>query len=107
MPPHWLPLVPVRVDPAKPDVVLRRGRVLIDADGVPVTPAALGRVLDAGQPLDVREEEVPRSGVHVTRHHQLARWIDGTTHHWIGRRKRPGRGEAWSGLRFDVVESTG
>ncbi len=104
VPAHWLPLIPVRPDPAKPNVVLRRGRVLLDVDGVPVVPPALGRVLDAGQPLDVREEEVPRSGIHVTRHHQLGRWIGGTTRHWISRRKSPGRGEAWSGLRFDVVE---
>jgi hypothetical protein len=50
------------------------------------------------------DEEVPREGARVTRSYQYSRWIDGSTHLWIGRRKRPGRGEGSSGLRFDVVE---
>jgi hypothetical protein len=104
VPENWVPLVPVRVDPATPDVRLRRGRVLLDRDGEPVEPVALGRLLDPGHPLDVREEEVPRGGATVTRSNQLTRWVGGTTHRWVGRRKRPGRGEAWSGLRFDIVE---
>lgn len=104
VPANWLPLVPVRTDPARPDVRLRRGRVLLDRNGQPVTPVALGRILDPGQPLDVREEEVPRAGARITRSRQLVRWTGGTTHRWVGRRKRPAGGEAWSGLRFDVVE---
>lgn len=104
VPANWLPLVPVRVDPAEPDVRLRRGRVLLDRDGEPVTPVALGRILDPGSPLDIREEEVPRGGARVTRHDHVARWIGGSTHRWVGRRKRPARGDAWSGLRFDAVE---
>ncbi len=104
VPANWLPLVPVRVDPAQPDVRLRRGRVLLDRDGEPVTPVALGRLLDPDLPLDVREEEVPRAGARVTRSRQHARWIGGTTHRWVGRRKRPAGGEAWSGLRFDAIE---
>lgn len=36
-----------------------------------------------------------------------ARWIDGTTHLWIGRPKNPGQGEGSSGLQFDSVESPG
>jgi hypothetical protein len=104
VPENWVPLVPVRPDQAQPDIRLRRGRVLLDRDGEPVEPVALGRLLDPGHPLDVREEEVPRGGARVTRAHQLTRWIGGTTHRWVGRRKQPGRGEAWSGLRFDIVE---
>jgi len=29
-------------------------------------------------------------------------WFDGRSLLWLGRRKRPGRGEGSSGLRFDV-----
>ena len=104
VPENWVPLVPVRVVADQPDIRLRRGRVLLDRDGEPVEPVALGRILDPGQPLDVREEEVPRGGVQVTRGSQLTRWLGGTTYRWVGRRKRPGRGESWSGLRFDIVE---
>lgn len=104
VPANWLPLVPVRIDRGRPDVRLRRGRVLLDRNGEPVTPVALGRILDPEQPLDVREEEVPRGGARITRSRHLVRWTGGTTHRWVGRRKRPAAGEAWSGLRFDVVE---
>lgn len=104
VPDYWLPLVPVRIDPARPDIRLQRGRVLLDRDGEPVAPGALGRVLEPGAPLSLFEEEVPRAGARVTRAWQYARWADGATHLWIGRRKGPGRGEGWSGLRFDVVE---
>jgi phosphoribosylformylglycinamidine (FGAM) synthase-like amidotransferase family enzyme len=40
----------------------------------------------------------------VTRSFQYARWVDGSTHVWMGRRKQPGRGEGSSGLRFDTLE---
>ena len=96
--------MPVRIDPARPDIRLRRGRVLLDRDGQPTTPAALGRVLEPRTQLNLFEEEVPRAGARVTCAFQYARWVDGTTHLWIRRRKGPGRGEGWSGLRFDVVE---
>ena len=30
-----------------------------------------------------------------------SRWLDGTTHLWVSRRRLAGAGEAQSGLRFD------
>jgi hypothetical protein len=57
-----------------------------------------------GRELLLQEEEVPREGARVTRTYQYARWIDGSTHLWVGRRKEPGRGEGSSGLQFDVAE---
>jgi hypothetical protein len=72
----------------------------------PVTGALrrpLGRVLGTG-PLAIHDEEVPRAGARVTRAYQYARWIDGSTHLWVGRRKEPGRGEGASALRFDAAE---
>ena len=59
----------------------------------------------AGGEVIVREEEVPREGARVTRAYQLARWFDGTTFLWLGRRKVVGRGEGSSGLRFDIAGS--
>jgi hypothetical protein len=69
-----------------------------------------GRILEpdrtpaGANPFRIHEEEVPRAGARVTREYQYARWIDGSTHLWVGRRKRAGRGEGSSGLRFDVLE---
>lgn len=53
-------------------------------------------------PLRIAEEEVGRDGVVVERRFQYARTADGRAVLWVGRRKRVGRGEAASGLRFDV-----
>ena len=53
--------------------------------------------------LTLREDGVPRECARVTRAYQLARWMDGGTYLWLGRRKAVGRGEGSSGLRFDVA----
>jgi hypothetical protein len=53
----------------------------------------------------MHDEEVPREGARVTRAYQYARWVDGSTHLWSGRRKQPGRGEGSSGLQFDILEA--
>ena len=50
------------------------------------------------------EEEVPREGARITRSFQFTRWIDGSSHLWLGRRKTVGGGEGSSGLRFDKLE---
>lgn len=102
-PEHWIPLVPVAED-SNGRVRLRRGRV-VGPDGS--APAPRGRLLETGEPLSLREEEVPRAGARVTRAWQHARWSDGSTHVWIGRRKGVGRGEGFSGLRFDQGLETG
>ena len=93
VPPYWFPLIPEHLDSSKREIKL-------SLSGEP-----LGRILSAAnEPLMVNEEEVPREGVRVTRAFQYARWTDGSTHLWIGRRKETGRGEGSSGLRFDTVE---
>ena len=98
VPDYWIPLVP-REDDRKARW-LRRGAV---AGASP--PVAVGRVLEPEREwLDIRDEEVPREGTRVTRGYRYARWSDGSTHVWIGRRRHPGRGEGSSGLRFDLTE---
>jgi hypothetical protein len=98
VPDHWIPLVP-RSDGLR-SIRLDRGSMVTDA-GEPVLP--LGRILEPERALSIFEEEVPRSGALVTRAWQVARTPDGRTIAWIGRRKRPGRGEGSSGLAFDQL----
>ncbi|HEY2962650.1 MAG TPA: hypothetical protein VGJ37_09570 [Pyrinomonadaceae bacterium] len=100
-PDYWVPLVPV-----KRGTGLRLERAkLLKLDGKEEFVEARGRILNSGdtQRLDIFEEEIPREGIRVTRSYQLARWHDGSTHLWIGRRKRVGSGEGSSGLRFDSL----
>jgi hypothetical protein len=109
VPAHWIPLLPVQLKGTGGSVQsrLKRGAVLLP-DGTQQVRAALGELLAGSGPLLLHDEEVPREGVRVTRHHQLARWIDGSTFAWIGRRKTVGRGEGSSGLRFDrIAPATG
>jgi hypothetical protein len=102
VPYYWVPLMPVRTESG---LRLKRGAVL-NTDGEPKPVSALGRILESGHALSLFEEEVPREGVRVTRSYQFTRWIDGSSHLWVGRRKGVGRGEGSSGLRFDSLEST-
>ena len=108
VPHHWFPLQPQRLHPSDPAMTLRLVALpSVQPDGTiePIRP--LGRLLAPAAPdakVVLREEEVPREGARVTRAYQLARWFDGTTFLWLGRRKAVGRGEGSSGLRFDVVD---
>lgn len=116
VPDNWIPFVPVAADGSSgtnPVVQLQR-RVLVrtDDDGTRTPVHPRGTLLrsdprqspDGEPPLRIEEEEVPREGVVVTRTFQFGRWFDGRSLLWVGRRKRPGRGEGSSGLRFDVTE---
>jgi len=100
-PDYWVPLVPVKRNSG---LRLERAR-LLKLDGKEEFVEAHGSILNSGDTrrLDIFEEEIPREGIRVTRNYQLARWHDGSTHLWIGRRKRVGSGEGSSGLRFDSL----
>lgn len=106
VPNHWIPLLPVQMGEPPDKVVsrLKRGAVL-QPDGSHKIHTAHGRILNKDAHLLMFDEEVPREGIHVARHYQLARWIDGSTWIWMALRKEVGRGEGSSGLRFDTVEA--
>ena len=103
VPDYWIPLLPVQEGTS---IRLKRGALPdLGSEGGTGTLEPQGRVLEPGRELLLHDEEVPREGARVTRAYQYARWIDGSTHLWMGRRKQPGRGEGSSGLRFDIVEA--
>lgn len=99
VPGYWVPLLPVQTGQ---EVQLRRGSLPGAQTGG--ATQLLGRILDPGHELFLRDEEVPREGARITRAYQYARWSDGSTHVWVGRRKQSGRGEGSSGLRFDYLD---
>jgi hypothetical protein len=101
VPENWIPFVPVAINPTEGDIRLERAAML--GEQGPIRP--IGRILQpAGpQPYRIEEEEVPRTGVLVSRVLCRSRWIDGSTHIWIARRKGAGAGEGTSGLRYDLA----
>ena len=120
VPEQWIPVVAVSAEPdlAATNPVIRLERRALqrtDADGQrhPSHPKRLLLRSDPRQPpeteppLRIDEEEVPREGAIVERAFQYARWIDGRSLLWLGRRKTTGRGEASSGLRFDILRRPG
>jgi hypothetical protein len=75
--------------------------------GAAAVAGPLGRILDFdASTVLLADEEIPHAGAEVIRRYRRARWVDGSTHLWIGHCKRPGRGEGSSGLRFDRAEPT-
>lgn len=104
VPAYWIPLIPVQIQPGQKSIRFRRGATMRQ-DGTLKPQPALSQILKPSVgPLDIFEEEIQREGTCVTRSFQYARWFDGNPLLWIGRRKRVGRGEGSSGLRFDVAE---
>lgn len=99
VPQYWFPFIPT------PDLqsayTLKPGR-LLQGLKPQQAPRPWGEILSQTMP-QIPEEVIPREGVEITRSYQLARWLDGRTILWLGRRRRPGRGEGSSGLRYDYL----
>jgi hypothetical protein len=91
VPRHWIPFVPIATGIGS--IALRKG-TMGDRD------LSLGLLLSS-TPLTIRDEEIPREGLHVRRVPALARAADGRYLRWIAYRVSVGRGEGWSGLAYD------
>ena len=80
VPEHWIPMLPVAIDPVQGDIALERGVVVrARPDGTIFTLPARGRVLNPTGvvPYRVREEEVTRAGyarLTCDLPHALAEW---------------------------------
>jgi hypothetical protein len=114
VPVNYIPLLAVPVS-GNNTIILERGanvRPRLDqTTGQPVfdpVPPA-GRILSpvALSPYKIVDEEIPRTGLIIQRATYRTRWVDGSTHVWMARRRRAGSGEAQSGLRFDQPLDTG
>lgn len=108
VPSYWIPLLPVQVrEPPPSDKVVQRLRrgAMLQPDGSNEVHEAEGQILNKDPRLQMFDEEVPREGVHVMRHYQVARWIDGSTWAWMALRKSVAGGEGSGRLRFDSVNS--
>jgi hypothetical protein len=100
VPLNWRPFIPTHLPGSSRAIRLQRARM----PDQPLETA--GEILRVAGTYFLAEEEVPRAGRLVNRAFKRARWIDGTTFLWIGRRSTTGRGEGSSGLVFDQIAET-
>jgi hypothetical protein len=101
VPDYWRPFIPVHVPASVRSIRLQRARL----EGASIEPKA--EVLRIKGDYFIDEEAIPRAGRIVQRVYQRARWHDGKTFLWIGRRSQTGRGEGSSGLVFDHIVERG
>jgi len=104
VPENWIPYIAVRQQPEGRQVTLFQARMLRND---PIAPVE--RIFPTTNLListsRVNEETVSRAGVKVNLGFQRTRWIDGSTHLWLGRSRAAGKGEGSSGLKFDYLET--
>jgi len=99
----WIPLIPRRIDDSG-QMRLRRGRMYQWEEINESLTGSQGSLLgEREKPFYVDEEEIPRSGITVSRNWQFTRGQDGSIHLWLQNKKTPGRGERSSGLLWDSV----
>lgn len=97
VPKNWIPFIAVHAEGSVSEIRLQRARMV---GGAPPRGFLLR---EPRSPYFVEEQEISRAGLFVERSWQRARWIDGRTFVWVGRRKTAGRGEGWSQLVFDQI----
>jgi len=97
VPDNWIPFIPVHMAGSVTEIQFQRATM-------PGAKGALGQVLTENPPpYYISEEQIPRSGVIVSRSFKRARWFNGRTFLWLGRSKVTGKGEGWSNLKFDQI----
>lgn len=103
VPSHWIPYVPRRKrsisGSAVSEMYLRRART--DEAASIENPQYRTRILEESWQL--REEEIPRTGLRVQRLWKYAKDWNGNDYFWIGRRKDISSAEHSAGLDFDYV----
>jgi hypothetical protein len=110
---HWIPFIPVHIENDNRQIQLQRAampRLLDGEEGVapakiPPRTQLMREGLEATPAVGyyVAEEEVERAGTIIETRWQRCRWIDGRVVTWLSNYRTVGRGEASSGLAFDVV----
>ena len=101
VPANWIPFIPAQIKEGSPEIRLQRAKL-------PGAKSALGAILtEMNAPYYIDEEILGSSGLLVSRTPQLARFLNGVSPLWIGRRKEAGMGEGWSNLKFDQIVNIG
>ncbi len=125
VPENWIPFIPIHVGNQNRKIQLQRASMPREMESgfIPIRPRTTllregfvpnpvdelapyinSRADEQQQPYFINEEEIPRSGIIVHSNLQRTRWYNGKTLSWYGYKKKLGKGEGNSGLRFDQME---
>jgi hypothetical protein len=106
VPANWIPYITIHTGNNLREIQFQHAAMLSSSEngGQIVTQGRSLLLRHAGISHRINEEAVSRAGTAVRLCVQRARWIDGSTHVWLGQKTGPGRGEGSSGLRFDYFE---
>jgi hypothetical protein len=112
VPENWIPFIPVHVEGSNREIQLQRAAMprILGSDTQKVRPrtsvlrVGLGAV--PAEPYLLHEEEVPRAGTKVSVSYRRTRWTGGRVVVWLAARRETWRGEASSGLAFDLLVPT-
>jgi hypothetical protein len=97
VPANWIPFVPVHMENSTSEIRLQRAKL-------PAAKPPMGVLLtEKSAPYFIDEKTLDSSGLLVSRTPQLARYINGASCLWIGRKKEAGKGLGWSNLKFDQI----
>jgi len=100
VPANWIPFIPVHIESNSSEIRLQRAKL-------PAAKAPMGVLLkEKSAPYFIDEKTLDSSGLLVSRSAQLARYINGASCLWIGRKKEAGKGLGWSNLKFDQIIQT-
>ena len=101
VPDNWIPMVPVKSPQS--ELFLRRGTMEIATSTGFTKLKARAAILEPEHPFFVTDRAISRAGDRVDRYFRYTRSSDGSIFLWMARKSGLGRGEGWSGLRFDIV----
>jgi hypothetical protein len=97
VPANWIPFIPVHMENSNAEIRLQRAKL-------PAAKAPMGVMLtEKSAPYFIDEKALDRTGLLVSRTPQLARYINGASCFWIGRKREAGKGLGWSNLKFDQI----
>lgn len=103
IPKMWIPFSKTRINGSSRFKRLSKAKQWSVGDRDTIDP--ISKVLAEPKELLIFEEEIPHGGITVSRGYQLSRWVDGSSHLWIGRKKYSGRIVPSNGLNFDFLDA--
>ncbi len=107
--PNWIPFIPQRDSTSNANMLQLAAIPYVNIDNAMVLTEPASTIikdLNANQNIQknkIFNEEIPRSGIIVSKKWKRSRGADGKIYTWLKKTKKVGRGETSSSLKFDFL----